>query len=156
PPLTTRFFQSNDPRLVMMTSGFRRCLKHLQSAAGLPIFSQTSPTFAECRQEKFGDCYLISVLGASLARNPAAIRQMITSEEQPGGLHLYHVFFPDGTRVDTPQLTDGELAWVGHGHADCLWQRTLEKAWGLRKICRQHGASDPVTDPFDAVSDGSG
>lgn len=153
PALTAQFFQSNDPLLETLAAGFQKCLKHLQSASGLPVFSQDSPAFAECRQVGFGDCYLVAVLGAKLVRDPAAIRQMITPDDQRGG---YHVFFPDGTRVDTPQLTQGELAWVGPGPAECLWQRTLEKAWGLRKICRKQGASDPSADPFDVVSGGSG
>lgn len=153
PALTEPFFQSRDPRLEMLAAQFQYCLTNLQSASGLPIFTRDSPTFAECKQGRIGDCYLVALLGASLARNPAAVRQMITPDDQIGG---YHVFFPDGTRVDTPALTDGELAWVGQGPAQCLWERTLEKAWGLRKICRENGASDPSIDPFDTVAGGSG
>ena len=153
PALTARFFQSDDSRLEMLASEFQMCLKRLQNASGLPIFSQDSPSLAECGQRRLEDCYLIAPLGARLARNPAVIHEMITPDDQIGG---YHVFFPDGTRVDTPRLTEGELAWLGAGPAKCLWQRTLEKAWGLRKVCRKYGTPDPSIDPFDFIPVGGG
>ncbi len=155
PALTAPFFQSAEPLVGRCASEFRDSLKRMRDSAGLPVFAANSPTLSECRQRGLGDCYLVAVLGAAIDRDPGTIRGMITSNSNSQAKG-YRVSFPDGTRVDVPGLTDGELAWMGPGTARCLWQRLLEKAWGLRKICRSHGAADPSIEPFDTVSGGSG
>jgi len=90
------------------------------------LFLSGDPNLETFHQGGTGDCYLLSVIGTLINRDPARFREMI--HPMPGG--AYRVHFPNGRVENVLPLTDAELlmgARVGSDHG--LWLCVLEKAY---------------------------
>ena len=90
------------------------------------VFVPTDPNLEGFHQGHEGDCYLLSVAGAFLERNPKALRAMF----QELGIRGVEVKFGNGRKVVVPPLTDSEVvlgAEVDAQHG--VWLSVLEKAW---------------------------
>ncbi len=89
------------------------------------IFAGESPRLEGIHQKKVGDCYIISVVGASVCVDPARIKQMIHPRKDGS----CEVVFGSGQRIVIPKLTDAQIA---HGTAAVdqgLWLTVLEEAY---------------------------
>lgn len=90
------------------------------------LFVGEGPRFDALRQGGMGDCFALAPLGALLARDPAAVKKMMT--EVPGG--RYKVTFADKA-VELAPFTDGEFAMAGGWSENTgCWVRVYEKALG--------------------------
>lgn len=90
------------------------------------LFLPGDPNLETFHQGGTGDCYLLSVIGTQLNRDPARVRDMIHA--MPGD--AYRVHFGDGRMENVLPLTDAELvmgARVGTDHG--VWLSVLEKAY---------------------------
>jgi hypothetical protein len=90
------------------------------------LFADGVPNLESCHQGPLGDCFFVAVVGASVVRDPGAVRSMI-KQERDGSCT---VSFPNGKQVHVPALTDTELALTSTTGNDGLWLALLEKAYG--------------------------
>ncbi len=102
------------------------------------LFLIGDPNLETFHQGGTGDCYLLSVIGTQLNRDPAQVRDMI--HPLPG--NGYRVRFGDGRTETVLPLTDAELvmgARMGANHG--VWLGVLEKAFAsIRKETRDKKA----------------
>jgi hypothetical protein len=90
-------------------------------------------TIERCHQGPLGDCFFVSVVGAVVKRNPAALRAMIHERPQSDG-GGYAVEFPIGRTVNVSPITDAEIVISSTTGDGGLWLAVLEKAFGMTRI----------------------
>jgi len=90
------------------------------------LFPQDQLMLDACHQGPLGDCYLISVVGAMVCRNPAAVKGMLTANLDGSAT----VAFGNGRRVNVAPLTDTEIAISSIAGTNGLWLTVLENAYG--------------------------
>ncbi len=93
------------------------------------VFLPNDPSLELFNQGHEGDCYLLSVVGAYLHRNPTAFKAMfrVRPANEVG------VTFADGRKISVPAVTDAELLLgckIGTAHG--IWLSVMEKAWAIR------------------------
>jgi hypothetical protein len=90
------------------------------------LFADGGPNLETCHQGPLGDCFFVSVVGASIERDPNEVHNMIAQE----GDGSFTITFPIGRKAHVPALTDTELALTSTTGNDGLWLAVLEKAYG--------------------------
>jgi len=90
------------------------------------LFPQSLPEMTACHQGPLGDCYLISVVGAMVHRDPAAVKALFT----PAADGTTKIAFGNGHNVEVKPLTDAEIAISSSAGTNGLWLATLENAYG--------------------------
>jgi hypothetical protein len=111
------------------------------------LFLAGDPNLVTFHQGGVGDCYLLSVIGALVNRDPGAVRQLIAP--LPGG--AYAVRFAAGRVVDVPPLTDAELVMgAREGSHHGIWLSVLEKAYAAVREQNREPQGGAVPDE-DAV-----
>ncbi|MEJ0088493.1 MAG: C2 family cysteine protease [Limisphaerales bacterium] len=113
------------------------------------LFLAGDPNLQTFHQGGVGDCYLLSVVGAFVARDPQAMRNMIKLLPDGG----YEIHFGSGKVVKVSPVTDAELvmgAKEGSDHG--IWLSVLEKAYAsIREEKRETQSNKPIDDD-DAVA----
>ena len=113
------------------------------------LFPQTLPALDACHQGPLGDCYLISVIGGMVARDPAAVAGMF--QQHKDGVTT--VTFGNHHRVEVPPLTDAEIAISSSAGTNGLWLTILENAYGKDRGAARFTA-DAETPDTDAIAHG--
>jgi len=90
------------------------------------LFPQDQIMLEACHQGPLGDCYLISVVGAMVCRDPAAVKGMF----MPNLDGSTTVALGNGRRVNVAPLTDAEIAISSIAGTNGLWLTVLENAYG--------------------------
>lgn len=104
---------------------YRACLARLHRAAH-ELFPQSAPVLAACHQGPLGDCYLISVVGAMVDRDPARVQSFFAANADGST----RVAFANEHNVNVPPLTDAEIAISSSAGTNGLWLAVLENAFG--------------------------
>ena len=118
-----------------VVGSFEDLRRHISKLSHV-LFQPGDPNLASFHQGRVGDCYLLSVIGEIVYRNPQLIRTMIAP--LPGG--AYEVHYGNGRTLTVPAITDAELATgarMGSDHG--IWLSVLEKAYGTLRE-QQHDA----------------
>lgn len=117
--------------------GFETCLSRIEKSDRALFKSDGHPTIDHCHQGPLGDCFFVSVVGAAVKRDAAALKEMIRErpESEGGG---YAVKFGTGREVKITPLTDAEIA-ISSTTSDKsgdegLWLAVLEKAFGTSRV----------------------
>jgi hypothetical protein len=106
-------------------SYYGRALRRIKSAPRV-LFTKGAPRLSDMQQGQIGDCFLISMLGCLLNRDPARFRGMFSL--QPDGSCT--VYFPNGRAVNVHNLTDAEVALSSGTSGTGRWLAVLEEAYG--------------------------
>jgi len=152
PPLTQEYFRAYEqtvadrkPRSPDFDRAYSRNLRRITSTKR-ELFLDDQPGIETAHQGPLGDCFFVSVIGASVVRDPAAVRGMITVTEDG----MYDVAFPDGRHARIAPLTDAELALTSTTTNRGIWLSVLEKAYGslrnesLAQDKRTESATDAI------------
>jgi hypothetical protein len=110
-------------------NNFQAFRRHIAKAPR-ELFVGNAPSLAGFSQGNLGDCYLLSAVGAAIARNPAGVKQMF--HPQPNG--SCDLTFANGRRVHVTRLTDAEIALGSSAGPQGLWLNVLEKGFGQLKL----------------------
>lgn len=126
---TERLDDPTSPKQVGRTPAFqtryRTALSKLKRTSR-ELFPQNLPVLESCRQGPLGDCYFVSVVGAMIHRDPAAVKKMFTQNTDG----TTTVTFGRGQSVKTDALSDGEIAISSVASTNGLWLTVLENAFG--------------------------
>lgn len=108
------------------------------------LFQQNMPAVRYCQQGRLGDCYLISVVGGMVYRNPESVKSMFVQNNDGSTT----VAFADGQRVNVPPLTDAELCLSSSAGTNGIWLSVLENAYGKMhaELLPMEGDENPDTD----------
>lgn len=121
---------------------FKSLSKHLNSIPR-KVFTEKKIQLDQLSQGHLGDCYLVSIVGALVHRNPDSLRRII-HEGQANGTE---VTFPDGKKAHVPPLTDGIICLGSTAHESGLWLNVLEEAFGEVTHTKKPGnPGDPAID----------
>lgn len=127
---------------------FSKVRTHINSIPRI-LFMNGEPNLTTFHQGGVGDCYLLSMVGAVVYRNPQEIRSMFRTF--PG--NVIEVHFGNGRIVKVPPITDAELvmgARMGADHG--IWLSVLEKAYSFLRTDRKEQRSGKTIDEDDAVT----
>ena len=127
---------------------YRSALSRLRRTSR-ELFPQSQPSLAACRQGPLGDCYFVSVVGAMIYRNPAAVEGMFTQNSDGSTT----VAFGNGHKVIVPPLTDAEIAISSTAGTNGLWLTVLENAYGKFRQESKPGYQEDQPDT-DAIANG--
>ncbi|MGD1083934.1 MAG: C2 family cysteine protease [Verrucomicrobiota bacterium] len=129
-------------------SRYRTVLRRLRTASR-DLFPQSLPSLGACRQGPLGDCYFVSVVGAMVSRNPAAVKAMFTQNRDGSTT----IAIGDGRKVKASPLTEAEIAISSYAGTNGLWLTVLENAYGKIRLEAQ-GANQQDEPDTDAIAHG--
>ncbi len=129
-------------------ANYRAFRNHIAKAPR-ELFVGNAPSLTGFHQGHLGDCYFLSAVGAAVARNAAAVRNMF--HPQPNG--SCELTFGNGKRVHVSRLTDAEVALGSSAGAQGLWLNVLEKGFGQFKIRTSRNAHHSGV-ALDAIAHG--
>jgi hypothetical protein len=127
---------------------YRSALARLRKTSR-DIFAESPPALAACHQGQLGDCYFVSVVGAMVDRDPAAVKALFT----PNSDGSTTVAFGKECSVKIAPLTDAEIGISSTAGTNGLWLTVLENAYG--KIRGEAQATNQQDEPdTDAIAHG--
>lgn len=135
-------------RVPRFESTFRAFRSHIAKAPR-QLFIGNAPSLEGLKQGKLGDCYFLSVVGAAVSRNPAAVKRMF--HPNPNG--SCELTFPNGSCITVSRLTDAEIALGSTAGAQGLWLNVLEKGFGQVKL-RNARKAHYIQVALDLISSG--
>ncbi len=110
---------------------YARFATHLKKAPRELFTGDDGPVLDGIKQGALGDCFFMCVIGATVDRDPRAIRDMLHANADG----TTDVTFPASKSVRVPRLTDGEIALTSSAADQGIWVNVLEKAFGEVKNC---------------------
>jgi hypothetical protein len=99
-------------------------------------------------QGQIGDCYLLSVLGGMINRDPSSIGKLV--KVAPDG--SCDVTLPDGMTTHVAAVTDAEVAVSSGAAGTGRWLPLLEEAYGRFRIRMKTGATTDNPDEIGTDS----
>ncbi|MGE3809734.1 MAG: C2 family cysteine protease, partial [Gemmataceae bacterium] len=112
------------------------------------VYENGAPSLDDFHQGHEGDCYFLATLGATVARDPLAVRRMLRPL-QDGACELK---FPVSAAVRVPRVTDAEIALGSRALNQGLWGAYFEKGYGL--LAERKVAPTVGQDAVDAIGHG--
>lgn len=114
---------------------------HHIAKAPRELFADGAPNLEGLHQGRLGDCFIVSAIGADVARSSAAFRKLF--QPRPDG--SIEVHFPGhNPPVHLARLTDAEIALGSTAQQQGLWLNVLEKAAG---VVREKSTKNKKPDP---------
>ncbi len=123
------------------------------------LYSRGGPSANDIRQNNFGDCYYVGVLGAIANQNPAAIRNAI--EYIPRSQSFNVTLYNSSGRAQTINVTQAEIAsniamgggsGRDNGIANApIWPDVMEVAFAKQ---RDTNHANGLTQGYDAIRNG--
>jgi hypothetical protein len=135
--------------LAKLRSSYVADAKHIASASR-DLFAKGAPSLDGLHQGRLGDCFVVSAIGAAVARDRERIHKMIV-QRSDGSCEVH---FPNRNKpILVPRLTDAEIALSSNAKDQGLWLNVLEKA---AAIVRDSKSTRKEADPLalDFISRG--
>lgn len=126
---------------------FDKFRKHIQNAPR-EIFVDDAPQLVGIHQGGLGDCYFVSMVGASLHFNRSRLKEMF----HPIKEGVCELDFLDGSKT-TVRLTDAQIALGSSAGSQGLWLNILEEGFGQVRFKLQQ-KKEPGDIPIDVISRG--
>ena len=112
------------------------------------LFPQNLPSFEATHQGMLGDCPFVSTVGAMVYRNPAAVKAMVTQNDNG----TFTVTLGGGRIIKINSLTDADIALWSSAGTNGLWFTVLEKAYRRILLTSDPKMHQKVLDIYDKFS----
>lgn len=147
--------ESNRPDVELPTTNFESLFATYNAkiaAVGKRVFDRSdAPALDGMHQGRLGDCFVVSTLGAVVARHPQAVRKLFR-EHADGAVD---VALPGAHKtVPVPRVTEAEVALGSTAGDQGLWLNVFEKAYGEYLMETAAKKPDPKVLPLDVIATG--